>query len=424
MVVVADLQADKGEALAEEIGGVFAQVDVTQTDQITAAVKAAAEIAPLRAVVNCAGIGWAQRTIGRDGQIESAHDLDAFTKVVEINLIGTFDCSAWPPRAMSRNEPDADGQRGAIVNLASVAAFDGQIGQASYSASKGGVVGMTLPVARDLSASGIRLNTVAPGLIDTPIYGEGPDSEAFKANLGESVLFPKRLGVRRRARQHGDRVPHQLLHERRGHPRRRRHPDAPEVGRPRSLGQPAPLLLGERRHRRGRVGQLAVRCRRILPDDISIASRALPRRVGHRVGRRDAEPDADLDGVLVGAHVEELPAVVLGLQLDERLDRRAVPLVAGVLEAVGHDRDDDVAGPLVLGDRGELGARVGDHPAHRVLQGRHVARPQVERRDVGDGPVGVDHLVDVVELGQVGQALAGARRCSSTNAGSRPRYRT
>jgi NAD(P)-dependent dehydrogenase (short-subunit alcohol dehydrogenase family) len=194
-VVIADLQADKGEALASEIGGVFAQVDVTQTDQITAAVNAAAEIAPLRAVVNSAGIGWAQRTIGRDGQIESAHDLGAFTKVIHINLIGTFDMVRQAATVMSRNEPDADGQRGAIVNLASVAAFDGQIGQASYSASKGGVVGMTLPVARDLSASGIRLNTVAPGLIDTPIYGEGPDSEAFKAKLGESVLFPKRLGV-------------------------------------------------------------------------------------------------------------------------------------------------------------------------------------------------------------------------------------
>ena len=194
-VVVADLQADKGEALAEEIGGVFAQVDVTDTEQITAAVNAAAEIAPLRAVVNSAGIGWAQRTIGRDGQIESAHDLDAFKKVIAINLIGTFDMVRQAATAMSRNEPDADGQRGAIVNLASVAAFDGQIGQASYSSSKGGVVGMTLPVARDLSASGIRLNTVAPGLIDTPIYGEGPDSEAFKAKLGESVLFPKRLGV-------------------------------------------------------------------------------------------------------------------------------------------------------------------------------------------------------------------------------------
>jgi NAD(P)-dependent dehydrogenase (short-subunit alcohol dehydrogenase family) len=194
-VVVADLQADKGEALAEEIGGVFALVDVTDTDQITAAVNAAAEIAPLRAVVNSAGIGWAQRTIGRDGQIESAHDLDAFKRVIAINLVGTFDMVRQAASVMSRNEPDADGQRGAIVNLASVAAFDGQIGQASYSSSKGGVVGMTLPVARDLSASGIRLNTVAPGLIDTPIYGEGPDSEAFKAKLGESVLFPKRLGV-------------------------------------------------------------------------------------------------------------------------------------------------------------------------------------------------------------------------------------
>jgi NAD(P)-dependent dehydrogenase (short-subunit alcohol dehydrogenase family) len=195
VVVVADLQADRGEALAQEIGGVFARVDVTRTDEITAAVEAAGEIAPLRAVVNSAGIGWAQRTIGRDGRIDSAHDLAAFTRVIAINLIGTFDVVRQAATVMSRNEPDADGQRGAIVNIASVAAFDGQIGQASYSASKGGVVGMTLPVARDLAASGIRLNTVAPGLFDTPIYGEGPDSEAFKAKLGESVLFPKRLGV-------------------------------------------------------------------------------------------------------------------------------------------------------------------------------------------------------------------------------------
>jgi NAD(P)-dependent dehydrogenase (short-subunit alcohol dehydrogenase family) len=195
VVVVADLQADKGEALAAEIGGVFAQVDVTSTDQIASAVNIAAERAPLRAVVNSAGIGWAQRTIGRDGEFESAHSLEAFTKVIRINLIGTFDMTRLAATAMSRNEPDEDGCRGAIVNLASVAAFDGQIGQASYSASKGGVVGMTLPVARDLSASGIRLNTVAPGLIDTPIYGTGPDSDAFKANLGSNVLFPKRLGA-------------------------------------------------------------------------------------------------------------------------------------------------------------------------------------------------------------------------------------
>jgi NAD(P)-dependent dehydrogenase (short-subunit alcohol dehydrogenase family) len=194
IVVVADLQADKGEALAQEIGGVFAQVDVTNTDQIKAAVDAAAAIAPLRAVVNSAGIGWAQRTIGRDGDYDSAHDLDAFRKVIAINLVGTFDMTRIAATAMSRNEPDADGCRGAICNMASVAAFDGQIGQASYSASKGGVVGMTLPVARDLSASGIRLNTVAPGLIDTPIYGEGEKAEEFKKALGQSVVYPNRLG--------------------------------------------------------------------------------------------------------------------------------------------------------------------------------------------------------------------------------------
>lgn len=194
-VVIADLQADKGEALAQEIGGAFAQVDVTDTDQIAGAVARAVDIAPLRAVVNSAGIGWAQRTIGRDGSVESAHDLGAFTKVIAINLIGTFDMVRQAATAMSRNEPDADGARGAIVNLASVAAFDGQIGQASYSASKGGIVGMTLPVARDLSSAGIRLNTVAPGLIDTPIYGEGEAAEQFKANLGQNVLFPKRLGT-------------------------------------------------------------------------------------------------------------------------------------------------------------------------------------------------------------------------------------
>lgn len=194
-VVVADLQAERGEALAAEIQGVFVQVDVTDTTQIADAVRIAAEIAPLRAVVNSAGIGWAQRTIGRDGTLESAHSLEAFTRVIAINLIGTFDVVRQAATVMSTNEPDVDGGRGAIVNLASVAAFDGQIGQASYSASKGGVVGMTLPVARDLSAAGIRLNTVAPGLIDTPIYGEGPEAETFKAKLGESVLFPKRLGV-------------------------------------------------------------------------------------------------------------------------------------------------------------------------------------------------------------------------------------
>ncbi|MCF8609361.1 SDR family NAD(P)-dependent oxidoreductase [Gordonia sp. HY285] len=194
-VVIADLKAEDGEALAKEIGGVFVTVDVTDTAQIEAAVNKAVELGPLKAVVNSAGIGWAQRTIGRDGEFASAHNLDLYKKVIAINLIGTFDSVRLAATAMGRNEPNEDGERGAIVNLASVAAFDGQIGQAAYSSSKGGVVGMTLPVARDLSAIGVRVNCIAPGLINTPIYGEGPDSEAFKAKLGESVLFPKRLGV-------------------------------------------------------------------------------------------------------------------------------------------------------------------------------------------------------------------------------------
>ncbi|WP_040518968.1 SDR family NAD(P)-dependent oxidoreductase [Gordonia neofelifaecis] len=194
-VVIADLKAEDGEALAKEIGGAFVTVDVTDTAQIEAAVNKAVELGPLKAVVNSAGIGWAQRTIGKDGEFASAHNLDLYKKVIAINLIGTFDTVRLAATAMSRNEPNENGERGAIVNLASVAAFDGQIGQAAYSSSKGGVVGMTLPVARDLSAAGIRVNCIAPGLIDTPIYGSGPESEAFKAKLGESVLFPKRLGV-------------------------------------------------------------------------------------------------------------------------------------------------------------------------------------------------------------------------------------
>ena len=194
-VVIADLQDDKGNALATEIGGAFAHVDVTNPDDVIAAIEMAKEMGPLRALVNSAGVGWATRTIGKDGSYDSAHDLAVFRKVIEINLIGTFNCMRLAATAMSTTEPlDEYNERGAIVNTASVAAFDGQIGQASYSASKGGVVGMTLPIARDLSASGIRVNTVAPGLIDTPIYGEGEGSEAFKANLEKGVLFPKRLG--------------------------------------------------------------------------------------------------------------------------------------------------------------------------------------------------------------------------------------
>ncbi len=193
-VVVADLQEQQGADIAAEIGGAFCNVDVTSTADIIDAVEMAKSMGPLRVLVNSAGIGWAQRTVGRDGNYDSAHDLSAFKRVIAINLVGTFDCIRIAATVMGQTEPDEFGERGAIVNIASVAAFDGQIGQSSYSASKGGIVGMTLPIARDLSAIGVRVNTVAPGLIDTPIYGVGEGSEAFKTNLKRGVLFPNRLG--------------------------------------------------------------------------------------------------------------------------------------------------------------------------------------------------------------------------------------
>jgi NAD(P)-dependent dehydrogenase (short-subunit alcohol dehydrogenase family) len=193
-VVIADLKEDIGTALAKEVGGIFVPTDVANTEQVIAAVEAAIEMGPLKSLVNCAGIGWATRTIGKDGDYASAHDLDLYKRVIEINLIGTYNCIRLAATKMSLNEPDVDGARGAIVNTASVAAEDGQIGQAAYSSSKGGVVGMTLPVARDLAVVGIRINTILPGLIDTPIYGAGEGSEAFKAKLAQDVLFPKRLG--------------------------------------------------------------------------------------------------------------------------------------------------------------------------------------------------------------------------------------
>ena len=193
-VVIADLQADKGEALAKEIGGAFCKVDVTKTEDIMNAIEMAKDMGPLRVLVNSAGIGWAQRTVGKEGSYDSAANLDAYKKVIAINLVGTFDCIRLAATAMSVTEPLNDGERGAIVNIASVAAFDGQIGQAAYSSSKGGVVGMTLPIARDLAAVGVRVNTVAPGLINTPIYGEGEGSEQFKEKLQTGVLFPNRLG--------------------------------------------------------------------------------------------------------------------------------------------------------------------------------------------------------------------------------------
>jgi NAD(P)-dependent dehydrogenase (short-subunit alcohol dehydrogenase family) len=193
-VVIVDMKDDEGSKLAGELGGAFCHADVASTDDVVAAVDTAGELGPLRVLVNCAGIGWATRTIGKDGQYDSAHDLDVFRKVIEVNLVGTFNCIRLAATAMSRLDPLEDGERGAIVNTASAAAYDGQIGQAAYSASKGGVVGMTLPIARDLSAVGIRVNTIAPGLFDTPIYGSGAASDAFKERLQPGVLFPKRFG--------------------------------------------------------------------------------------------------------------------------------------------------------------------------------------------------------------------------------------
>ena len=193
-VVVLDMNDAAGEALAKELGGVFAHANVTNTEEVMAAVEAARELGPLRILVNCAGIGSAARTIGRDGRYESAANLDNFIRVISINLIGTFNCLRLAATAISQTEPMADGERGAIVNTSSLAAFDGQIGQAAYSASKGGVVGMTLPVARDLAVVGIRVNTIAPGLIDTPIYGSGEASEQFKTKLKRDVVFPDRMG--------------------------------------------------------------------------------------------------------------------------------------------------------------------------------------------------------------------------------------
>jgi NAD(P)-dependent dehydrogenase (short-subunit alcohol dehydrogenase family) len=195
-VVILDLQDDKGQAVAASIGGDYVRADVSEPEQVIAAVEAAEKLGPLRSLVAAAGVGWASRTVGKDGEFSSAHDLDLYAKVIKINLIGTFNCIRLAATAMGRTEPvDADGSRGAIVTLASVAAFDGQIGQAAYSSSKGGIVGMTLPIARDLAAIGVRVNCVAPGLIDTPIYGEGEASEAFKDKLKRDVLFPKRLGT-------------------------------------------------------------------------------------------------------------------------------------------------------------------------------------------------------------------------------------
>ena len=188
-VVVADVNDEKGQALAEEIGATFAHADVTRPEELEAAVGRAAQAdGGLRISVNCAGVGWAERVASKRGP----HQLEFFEKVIQINLIGTFNALRLSGHAMLGNEPNDGGERGVMVNTASVAAFEGQIGQIAYSASKGGVVGMTLPAARDLARNGIRVCTIAPGLFDTPLLGALPEEN--RQALGSSVPFPPRLG--------------------------------------------------------------------------------------------------------------------------------------------------------------------------------------------------------------------------------------
>jgi NAD(P)-dependent dehydrogenase (short-subunit alcohol dehydrogenase family) len=188
-VVIADLQAEKGQALAAELGGAYVQCDVSQEADGQAAVAKALELGKLAGLVNCAGIAPAAKTVGKDG----AHALALYSKVITVNLIGTFNMIRLAAEAMCRNEPEATGERGVIVSTASVAAYDGQIGQAAYAASKGGVVGMTLPIARDLSRNGIRVMTIAPGIFGTPMLFTMP--QAVQDALAAGVPFPSRLGT-------------------------------------------------------------------------------------------------------------------------------------------------------------------------------------------------------------------------------------
>tara|TARA_R110000772_G_scaffold44732_3_gene102823 strand:- start:440 stop:1198 length:759 start_codon:yes stop_codon:yes gene_type:complete len=187
-VAILDLNEELGEKLAADLGGVFVKADVTDEAEVTAAIETAEnKLGPLRVLVNCAGTGFPMKTVSKG----EAHDLGVFRKVIEINLIGMFNVLSKVAAKMTALDPVGE-ERGVIINTASVAAFEGQVGQASYSASKGGIVGMTLPIARDLAQNGIRVVTIAPGLFHTPLLGALPE-EAQKS-LGEQVPFPNRLG--------------------------------------------------------------------------------------------------------------------------------------------------------------------------------------------------------------------------------------
>ena len=188
-VVIADLQADKGEAIAKELGGAFVKCDVSSEDDGKAAVAKALSLGKLVGLVNCAGIAPAVKTVGKDG----AHPLAVFAKTVSVNLVGSFNMIRLAAEAMAKNEPESTGERGVLISTASVAAYDGQIGQAAYSASKGGIVGMTLPIARDLARNGIRNMTIAPGIFGTPMLFTMP--QEVQDALAASVPFPSRLGT-------------------------------------------------------------------------------------------------------------------------------------------------------------------------------------------------------------------------------------
>jgi NAD(P)-dependent dehydrogenase (short-subunit alcohol dehydrogenase family) len=188
-VIVADLQAERGEAVAKEIGGAFVKCDVASEADGQAAVAKAVSLGKLMGLVNCAGIAPAVKTVGKDG----AHPLATFTKTITVNLIGTFNMIRLAAEAMAKNDPEVTGERGVLISTASVAAYDGQIGQAAYSASKGGVVGMTLPIARDLARNGIRNMTIAPGIFGTPMLFGMP--KEVQDALAAGVPFPSRLGT-------------------------------------------------------------------------------------------------------------------------------------------------------------------------------------------------------------------------------------